>query len=219
MLKIVTLFVAVAITATATQRISEIPSGTIDGVNTAFVLGYLPYLDTVRLYRNGIRLSVSTDFTINGQTLTLLSVPTAGDSLVVDYQVLIPSGSHMLINKATGSCIMPSSTNKILSTSCSGADAQKISAAPISGGYILTIKSSNQQIDLLNAGTADGTQVIQNAYSGARNQVWQPASLDNDNYFQLSNALTNSNSCLTLSGGSAVLQACSGLDTQKWQWQ
>lgn len=219
MLKTIILFAAIAITATAAQRISEVPSGAINGTNTVFVLGYLPYPDTVRLYRNGIRLSVSADFTISGQTLSLLSVPTVGDSLVVDYQVLIPSGFHMLINKATDTCIMPSSTNKMLSTSCSGADTQKISAASVSGGYVMTIKSSNQQMDLLNAGTADGTQVVQSTYSGARNQVWQPVSLDNDNYFQLSNALTNSNSCLTLSGGSVVLQTCSGLDTQKWQWQ
>lgn len=219
MLKIITLFVAAALAATAAQRVSETPSGTINGINTVFGLSYPPYPDTVKLYRNGIRLSVNTDFTLNGQTLTFLSVPTTGDLLAVDYQVLVPSGFHMLINKATGTCIMPSSTNKMLSTSCSGADAQKFSSASAPGGYVMTIKSSSQQLDLLSAGTADGTAVIQNAYSGAKNQVWQPLSLDNDNYFQLSNALTNSNSCLTLSAGSIILQTCAALDTQKWEWQ
>jgi Ricin-type beta-trefoil lectin domain-like len=214
-----TVFIAAALMAAAAQRVSEVPTGTIDGTNAAFTLGYLPYPDTVRVYRNGIRLSVSTDFLLNGQTLTFLAVPTAGDLLMVDYQILVPSGFHMLLNKATGACIMPSSTNKMLSTSCSGADGQKVSMALAAGGYVLTVKSSNQQIDLLNAGTTDGTQVVQNPYSGNRSQVWQALSIDNDNFFQLANVLTNSNSCLTLSGGSLVLQTCSGLDTQKWQWQ
>jgi Ricin-type beta-trefoil lectin domain-like len=219
MLKIMTLFIAAALTAAAAQRVSEVPTGAINGTNAAFTLGYLPYPDTVRVYRNGIRLSVSTDFLLNGQTLTFLAIPTAGDLLMVDYQVLVPSGFHMLLNKATGACIMPSSTNKVLSTSCSGADGQKMSIASASGGYVLTVKSSNQQIDLLNAGTADGTQVIQSPYSGNKSQIWQALSVDNDNFFQLTSVLTNSNSCLTLSGGSVVLQTCSGLDTQKWQWQ
>ena len=219
MLKLTTIFMAAALMAAAAQRVSEVPTGVIDGANAAFTLGYLPYPDTVRVYRNGIRLSVSTDFLLNGQILTFLPVPTVGDLLMVDYQVLVPSGFHMLLNKATGACLMPSSTNKMLSTSCSGADGQKMSVAPTSGGYVLTIKSSNQQIDLLNAGTVDGTQVVQSPYSGNKSQAWQALSVDNDNFFQLTSVLTNSSSCLTLSGGSVVLQTCSGLDTQKWQWQ
>jgi hypothetical protein len=219
MSKLMALFAMLVLSMTGAQRVSEVPTGTINGTNASFTLGYLPYPDTVRIYRNGIRLSVNTDFTFNGQTLTFLTVPTAGDLLAVEYQVLVPAGFHMLLNKATGACIMPSSTNKILSASCAGADTQKLSMSPGSGGYLLTIKSSNQQLDLLNAATADGTAVIQNASTGSKSQIWQPLSIDNDSFFQLTNALTNSNSCLTLSGGSIVLQTCSGLDTQKWQWQ
>jgi hypothetical protein len=220
MLKLTILFMAAVLMAAAAQRVGEVPTGAVDGTNAVFTLGYVPYPDTVRVYRNGIRLSVNTDFLLNGQTLTLLAIPTTGDVLAADYQVLIPSGFHMLLNKANGTCIIPSSsTNKMVSSSCSGADGQKMSIAPASGGYVLTVKSSNQQLDLLNAGTVDGTQVIQSPYSGNRSQIWQVLSVDNDNFFQITNVLTNSNSCLTLSGGAIVLQACSGLDTQKWQWQ
>ena len=220
MFKIMTLWMAAALAATAAQRASEAPAGAINGVNNAFTLNYLPYSDTVKLYQNGIRLTAGMDFTLSGQSLTLLTAPTAGDSLLADYDILLPGGFHMLVNKATGACLAPSaSAGKLLPASCAGLDSQKFSAAPGPGGSVFTIKSSNQAMDLLNAGVADGTPVLQSAPSGNRSQGWQPIALDHDSYFELANALTNSGSCLTLAGTAVVLQACTGLDTQKWQWQ
>ena len=201
------------------QRVTETPRGSIDGVNALFTLSTLPYSDSIKVHKNGIRLTINADYTMNAQSITLLSVPSVGDILLADYDALIPSGYHMLVSKATNSCIMPGSTNKLVSLSCAGTDIQSFNAAPSSSGFVLTVKSNGQVFDLLNSATVDGTAVIQSASSGSKGQQWQPVSLDNDTFFELTNVLSNGGSCLTVSAGSIVLQTCNGAVSQKWQWQ
>ncbi len=63
----------------------EIPSGTIDGSNKVFTLANTPTVGTVRVYLNGLRQSVTGDYTIVGGTLTFVNAPLSGDILVADY--------------------------------------------------------------------------------------------------------------------------------------
>ncbi len=219
MIRLLALWLLMTAAVNAAQRMSEIPTGNVDGSNSSFHLSVLPYPDTLKLYKNGIRLANNVDYTLNSQQIAFIAAPQNGDSLIADYEVLAPAGYHALLSKATNACLTPSSTSKLVSASCSGSDAQKLSATLSVSGYLLTIKSSNQNFDLLNSGTADGTAVVQSAPSTSRGQLWQPISLDNDLFFELTNGLTNGASCLTMSAGSLILQTCTGLDAQKWQWQ
>lgn len=67
----------------------ETPSGAIDDANDDFVLANTPIVGSVKVYLNGIRLQVTTDYTISGTTITFVTPPTAGppaDIILVDYR-------------------------------------------------------------------------------------------------------------------------------------
>ena len=70
---------------------NQTPSGNINGVNLVFTLSSAPNpASSLRLYKNGILLMRSVDYTISGATITFLSAasaPTTGDSLVSFYRV------------------------------------------------------------------------------------------------------------------------------------
>ncbi len=70
---------------------NQTPNGTINGVNLVFSLGSVPSpASSLRLYKNGILLMQSVDYTVSGSAITFLnarSAPTAGDSLVSFYRV------------------------------------------------------------------------------------------------------------------------------------
>jgi hypothetical protein len=65
----------------------EVPSGAINGVNTAYTLAATPIAGTVRVYLNGVRQAEggSNDYTISGSTITYNAAPETGDTLLVDY--------------------------------------------------------------------------------------------------------------------------------------
>lgn len=71
----------------------ELPSGTINGSNTAFTLANTPTAGSVRLFYNGQRLRVGAteDYTISGAAITMLfapkSSPSQTDILVADYMI------------------------------------------------------------------------------------------------------------------------------------
>ena len=66
---------------------NEIPSGTINGVNTTFTLENTPIGGSVNVYLNGLKLTPSVDlYTFSGNTITFSTyVPETGDVLNVDY--------------------------------------------------------------------------------------------------------------------------------------
>lgn len=64
---------------------NEIPSGTINGVNGTFTLAHPPGT-TLHLYLNGLRLTVSIDYTITSSTITMSTIPYTGDTLIADYR-------------------------------------------------------------------------------------------------------------------------------------
>lgn len=66
--------------------IGEVPSGTINGSNTAFTIANTPIAGTVQVYFNGLRMKATSDYTISGTTITFGTAPVSGDTLITDYQ-------------------------------------------------------------------------------------------------------------------------------------
>jgi hypothetical protein len=74
----------------------EIPSGLVNGVNTSFTVMYAPApASSLIVFRNGLRMSQAADYTLNGNTITFLTVatPQAGDLLSVSYRYADPNSS------------------------------------------------------------------------------------------------------------------------------
>ena len=67
----------------------ENPSGTMDGINTAFTLANSPVSGSaLRLYKNGILLTASSDYTLAGAAVTFINSaqPNPGDILLAYYR-------------------------------------------------------------------------------------------------------------------------------------
>lgn len=66
---------------------NEVPSGTVNGSNTAFTIANTPTAGSERLFRNGMRQkSGGEDYTISGAAITMIAAPETGDILLVDYR-------------------------------------------------------------------------------------------------------------------------------------
>lgn len=74
---------------TGTLVFSEVPTGTVNGVNAAFVLANTPTAGTLRVYKNGIRQKVGSgnDYTLATATITFETgnLPQTGDIILADY--------------------------------------------------------------------------------------------------------------------------------------
>lgn len=62
----------------------ETPAGAVNGSNTVFLLTNPPRTG-VAIYQNGSRLTLTIDYSIVGKTITMVTAPTGGDVLLVDY--------------------------------------------------------------------------------------------------------------------------------------
>jgi hypothetical protein len=214
------LYLTLSVTLTALQRVTEKAGGTMDGTNSSFTVSMLPYPDTVKVFWNGVRLLAPLDYNSSGRSILLTRAPGPNDLLLVDYEALMPNGARSLVSKLGASCLTPnSSTNRLQTSLCNGADSQKLTSTTLLDKYLIVVKASGLVLDLLNGSTADGTAIYAAPNSGATTQLFVPVSSDNDTYFQLKSVATNGQSCLTQSGTSVVLQVCSNSDSQKWQWQ
>ena len=72
----------------ANVTIREVPSGTINGVNTSFTLAVAPNpAGTEQLFLNGILQNVGAgnDYTISGNTITFITAPPTGSTLLCTY--------------------------------------------------------------------------------------------------------------------------------------
>jgi hypothetical protein len=67
---------------------AEVPAGVVDGTNMVFTLAKPPVVGSIRIYRNGLRLTMSADFTLSSATVTFTSgsQPRVGDVLVAAYR-------------------------------------------------------------------------------------------------------------------------------------
>lgn len=72
-----------------TQVFSEVPTGTVNGVNAAFVFASTPNAGTLRVYKNGIRQKAGSgnDYQLATATVTFETgnLPQTGDILLGDY--------------------------------------------------------------------------------------------------------------------------------------
>jgi len=69
---------------------SEIPSGTVNGANATFTLSDIPNPPaSLHVYRNGLLQRVSTDYTLNGNTITFEAgaIPRTGDTLLATFRM------------------------------------------------------------------------------------------------------------------------------------
>lgn len=73
---------------TADFVVREVPSGSINGSNTAFTLAFTPQAGSEHVFLNGIlqESGAGNDYTISGSTITYLSAPQTGDKLHVSYR-------------------------------------------------------------------------------------------------------------------------------------
>lgn len=65
----------------------ETPTGTKDGVNTAFTLAEIPQPTSVAVYRNGLREHLDVGYTVSGPTVTFSTAPLSSDEICVDYLI------------------------------------------------------------------------------------------------------------------------------------
>ncbi len=71
----------------------ETPAGTVNGVNTQFVLSHAPFpAASLHLFRNGILQKASVDYVLTGNGIAFLAVatPQAGDLLSASYRTAGP---------------------------------------------------------------------------------------------------------------------------------
>ena len=67
--------------------IRETPSGATNGVNTTFVLANTPIVGKEQVYKNGVlqESGVGNDYTITGNTITMLVIPSTNSKIRVNY--------------------------------------------------------------------------------------------------------------------------------------
>lgn len=73
----------------------ELPTGTMDGVNTGFTLANAPSpASSLYLHRNGLLLEAGTDYTLTGSSIQFLSAatPQPGDSVLASYRTAATEG-------------------------------------------------------------------------------------------------------------------------------
>lgn len=64
----------------------ETPTGTVNGVNTNFVLADTPLVGSLKVFRGGARLRVTEDYTLSDKTITFTIAPQVGEILLCDYR-------------------------------------------------------------------------------------------------------------------------------------
>lgn len=148
---------------------SEVPAGTINGVNAAFTLASAPApAASLALYRNGVLQSATLDYTLAGTTITFgsASVPQAGDSLIASYRLTAAADS----SSGGGSSSMSTASSP---ASTAGPQVLCSSAGTLTGNTAFTRLGSCSiasallnpgdrleiRYDFLHSGTATGAEV------------------------------------------------------------
>lgn len=67
---------------------NEVPAGTVNGSNAVFTTAETPVAASVRVFKNGLRQTLTVDYTIATETITFVAgnIPQTGDRLLVDYK-------------------------------------------------------------------------------------------------------------------------------------
>jgi hypothetical protein len=65
----------------------EVPTGDINGANTDYVLAHNPNpTASLKVYLDGQKMKLTTDYTLSGKTITFLAAPLTGSNIVCDYR-------------------------------------------------------------------------------------------------------------------------------------
>ncbi|MBV8829339.1 MAG: RICIN domain-containing protein [Acidobacteriaceae bacterium] len=138
----------------------------------------------------------------------------------------LPTGWINIVNKFSGKCLDDTNlsfapANPMIQYDCWGGDNQKWLLTQVQGGYKITNKLSNLQLDVAGGpgATGNGPPIIQWPYWGGSNEIWNFNLSSNGSYTITPNS---SGKCMDDSGispynGSAIIQwTCWGGDNQKW---
>ncbi len=139
----------------------------------------------------------------------------------------LPTGWINIVNKLSGKCLDDTALslyagNPMTQYTCWGGDNQKFMVTQVNGGYKITDKISNMQLDVAGGpgATGNGTPIIQWPYWGGSNEIWQFSPTSDGNYTITAN---NSGKCLddsalSLDNANPIIQwTCWGGDNQKWK--
>lgn len=63
-----------------------VPTGTVNGVNTAFTLPDVPSSNSLYVWLNGVLMKPGGDYTLSGSTITFVFAPPAGDAVLASYR-------------------------------------------------------------------------------------------------------------------------------------
>lgn len=64
---------------------NETPTGTVNGVNTSFTIANTPLTGSVKVFVNGLRKKLTTDYSVSGTTITFVDIPATGSDIIIDY--------------------------------------------------------------------------------------------------------------------------------------
>jgi hypothetical protein len=130
----------------------EIPTGTLDGVNTLFTLQNQPSpTNSLSIYRNGILLSAGSDYSLSGGTVTFFlgSVPQPGDTLFASYRFADPSNPLSTLASPQVVCSSAGS-------STSSATTTSLGTCTLAGGLLHTGDRIDVSFDYTHTGTTTG---------------------------------------------------------------
>ncbi len=169
--------------ATSTQPISEVPSGTVNGSNTAFTLSQVPAdTDDLIISVNGAVTRNGTDFTLAGNAITFTIAPETGWTLFSHYQAY-PSGLQFGLNATvvtkTGNYTVLAADGTILMNNSSSATVTLPTAAGVSG-KIYVIKKIDSSAALVTI-DGDGTETIDGGLTAVLTAEGESISIISDN--------------------------------------
>ena len=65
---------------------NETPTGAMNGSNLTFTLAYTPEAGSLKLRLGGVVLEITNDYTISGDTITMVFAPNSGETFLADYR-------------------------------------------------------------------------------------------------------------------------------------
>jgi hypothetical protein len=106
---------------------AETPGGTLDGVNGTFTLANTPLGTSLMLFRNGVYLTVGSDYNLTGSTVQFVAgaIPQPADTLIASYRVDL-SASGDIANVVTQTTVRATSMAQVI---CSAAGTTSAATA------------------------------------------------------------------------------------------
>lgn len=145
---------------------SEIPAGTINGVNATFTLANAPTpAASLALYRNGVLQSALLDYTLAGASITFRSgsLPQSGDSLVASYRLTAAAdsasgGSATAIASSPASASGPQVLCSSAGTLTGNTTFTRLGSCSIPSSLLNPGDRLEVRYDFLHSGTATGAE-------------------------------------------------------------